>query len=56
MRKIVLNILIALISFSFLSFANSEEEKSNNTELNLFTGMFDFSDDKQAAGVFGLQH
>ena len=56
MRKIVLNILIVLISFSFLSFANSEEEKSNNTELNLFTGMFDFSDDKQAAGVIGLQH
>ncbi len=56
MRKIVLNILIALISFSFLSFANSEDEKSNNTELNFFTGMFDFSDDTQAAGVFGLQH
>ena len=31
-------------------------KKSNNTELNFFTGMFDFSDDKQAAGVFGLQH
>ena len=56
MRKIVLNILIALISFSFLSFANSEDKKSNDTELNFFTGMFDFSDDKQAAGVFGLQH
>ena len=61
MRKIVLNILIALISFSFLSFANSEElkledKKSSNTELNFFTGMFDFSDDKQAAGVLGIQH
>ena len=56
MRSFFLNILIALISFSFLSFANSEDEKSNNTELNFFTGMFDFSDDKQAAGVFGLQH
>ena len=56
MRKIVLNILIALISFSFLSFANSEDEKSNNTELNFFTGMFDFSDATQAAGVLGLQH
>ena len=32
MRKIVLNILIALISFSFLSFANSEDKKSNDTE------------------------
>ena len=56
MRKIVLNILITLISFSFLSFANSEDEKSNNTELNFFTGMFDFSDTTQAAGVLGLQH
>ena len=56
MRKIVLNILIALISFSFLSLANSEDKKSNDTELNFFTGMFDFSDDKQAAGVLGLQH
>ena len=56
MQKIVLNILIALISFSFLSFANSEDKKSNDTELNFFTGMFDFSDDTQAAGVFGLQH
>ena len=56
MRKIVLNILIALISVSFLSFANSEDKKSNDTELNFFTGMFDFSDDKQAAGVLGLQH
>ena len=56
MRKIVLNILIVLMSFSFLNFANSEDKKLNETELNFFTGMFDFSDDKQAAGVLGLQH
>ena len=64
MRKIVLTTLVALMSFSFLSFANSEdlsfvnnEEKiSNETELNLFTGMFDFSDNKQASGFLGLQH
>ena len=56
MRKIASAILVAFISFSFLSFANSEDKKSNNTELNFFTGMFDFSDDKQAAGVFGVQH
>ena len=30
--------------------------QENNTELNIFTGMFDFSDHKQAAGVLGLQH
>ena len=56
MRKIASAILVAFISFSFLSFANSEDKKSNETELNFFTGMFDFSDDKQAAGVLGLQH
>ena len=56
MRKIVLNILIALIGFSFLSFANGEEKKSQKTELNFFTGMFDFSDTKQASGLIGLQH
>ena len=30
--------------------------EKNNTELNFFTGMFDFSDDNQAAGILGLQH
>ena len=56
MRQIVLTIIAALISFSFSSFATAEDIQSNDTELNFFTGMFDFSDDTQAAGVFGLQH
>ena len=56
MRNIALNTLIALIILSFSSFVNSEEVKSNNTQLNLFTGMFDFSDDKQRAGILGIQH
>ena len=25
-------------------------------EINMFTGMFDFSDDKQKAGLFGIEH
>ena len=58
MRKIASTLLIALISFSFFSFANSADEEinKNETELNFFTGMFDFSDDKQASGLLGLQH
>ena len=56
MKKFFLNVIVALISFSFFSFAYSEDKKLLNTELNLFTGMFDFSDNKQAAGVIGLQH
>ena len=35
---------------------NSPIENSNDTELNIFTGMFDFSDHKQKAGLLGLQH
>ena len=56
MGKFVSNVLITLL---FLFFANSlsiAEEKLKQTELNIFTGSFDFSDDKQKAGLFGLQH
>ena len=56
MKKIVLNIIFVLLSLTFFSFANSEEKKLNQTELNFFTGMFDFSDTNQAAGIIGLQH
>ena len=56
MRKFVLNNLIALISLSFLSFANAEDKNSDNTELNFYTGMFDFSDTNASAGILGLQH
>ena len=61
MRKIASTIFVALISFSFFSIANSADKKlekinSNETELNFFTGMFDFSDGKQASGLLGLQH
>ena len=67
MRKIASTILITLISFSFLSFAYSGdaedeinsylgEKFERNTELNFFTGMFDFSDHKQASPVLGIEH
>ena len=56
MRKFFLNILVILISFSFLSFVYADDEPLNDTELNLFTGIFDFSDHKQKAGIIGLQH
>ena len=56
MRKITLSILITLMSFSLPSFANSEDKQLNETELNFFTGMFDFSDTKQASALLGFQH
>ena len=50
-----------LILFSFLAFTislNAEEIKSNdlNTEFNLYTGMFDFSDDGKKSTLLGFQH
>ena len=54
MRKIALYILFFIFSFSNITY--SDEENFKETELNVFTGMFDFSDTKQASGLFGLQH
>ena len=58
MRKITSFILIVLTSFTFFNFACSADENTNEykTELNFFTGMFDWSDHKQASGLIGLQH
>jgi len=56
MTRFFLKILILSMSFFYLSFVYANEEKLNETELNLFTGMFDFSDHKQKAGIIGLQH
>ena len=56
MRKFILNILVTLMCLSCFNFSNAEEIKSNETELNFFTGMFDFSDHKQKAGIIGIQH
>ena len=56
MRKIFSNFLIILLGFSFLSFAYAEDKELKEMELNFYTGMFDFSDDKQASGIIGLQH
>jgi len=59
MKKLLLNFLAVLICFSFFSASNAEDKKIVNedeNELNFFSGMFDFSDDKQASGFFGMQH
>ena len=46
------------MSFSVFTLVNAEDKtpEVSETELNFFTGMFDFSDDKQASGIIGLQH
>ena len=53
MKKFASNIFVALF---ILCFASSESFAENDTELNVYTGLFDFSDHKQKAGLVGLQH
>ena len=55
MKRIVSTIIIVILTFCFTNIIIAEEN-NNDTELNIFTGMFDFSDDKQKAGLIGLQH
>jgi len=60
MKKIKLNTFVYLLVSLFFACtqANCESKKISNNqhELNIFGGVFDFSDDKQKAGLFGIQH
>ena len=56
MRKMILSIVIALLAVCSVNFVSTADEISNETEFNVFAGMFDFSDVKQKSALFGLQH
>ena len=59
MKKITPFILALVLTLCFANIKSVAEEisKENDiTELNFFTGMFDFSDDNQASGLLGMQH
>ena len=47
-------IFLSLFSFPLLSDDNVKIDSGN--QYNFYIGNFDFSDDKQAAVLFGLQH
>ena len=50
-----LSILLVFL-FTASNLIAAEEVNTNENQLNLFVGNFDFSDDKQKAGVFGIEH
>ena len=62
MSKIASSILIVLLTLYFVNLRSIADDDLNKTdswketELNFFTGMFDFSDHKQKSGLLGLQH
>ncbi len=51
--------LLVTLSFILLFFSsNADENKSSykNTEFNIYTGMFDFSDEGKRSTLIGIQH
>ena len=53
-NKLLFFLIIFISAFSL----NADEIKSDpkNTEFNLYTGMFDFSDEGKRATLIGFQH
>ena len=49
-------IVVLLLTFFATNLSIGEEVKTNEYQINFFTGNFDFSDDKQKAILFGFQH
>jgi len=56
MKRIALIVLISVSAICSLTIKSFSADSSNETELNVFTGMFDFSDVKKKATLIGLQH
>ena len=55
LKKLLLIILFSLFSFS-LQAEETKKVKNNNTEFNVYTGMFDFSDDGKRSVLYGVEH
>ena len=55
LKKLLFITLFFLFSFS-LQAEESKNVKNKNTEFNIYTGMFDFSDDGKRSSLIGFQH
>ena len=53
-KKFYLILLFFLFSLPII--ADETKIEDNNTEFNIYTGMFDFSDDKKRSTLVGVQH
>ena len=45
-----------MLMFAFSSFAEEGDIRDQNTELSIYTGMFDFSDHGKRSTLIGIQH
>ena len=56
MKKITIYLLTAFLIFSSALLSDEKSKGDSDHQYNFFIGNFDFSDDKQAALLFGFQH
>jgi len=56
MKKITISLLAAFIILSSPLLSEEKNKRDSDHQYNFFIGSFDFSDDKQAALLFGFQH
>ena len=54
LKNFLINLLI--ITFAFSTIAEEKVLKDQNTELSVYSGMFDFSDDGKKSTLIGFQH
>ena len=54
LKNFILSLFLIFLTFSVS--AEELEVKNQNTELNVYTGMFDFSDDGKKSTLIGFQH
>ena len=52
----IIKLLLILSFVAFPSIAEEFNESDNNTKFNVYTGMFDFSDDGKRSTLIGFQH
>ena len=55
LNKLLLSVIF-IVGLGSMVLAEEEKLQLPNTQLNLYSGMFDFSDQKQRAVLFGFQH
>ena len=56
MKKIIIYLLTLFTIFSSPLLSEEKDKSNSDRQNNFFIGNFDFSDDKQAALLFGFQH
>ena len=54
LKKFLINLL--MVTFAFSSIAEEKVLKDQNTEISVYSGMFDFSDDGKKSNLFGVEH